>query len=215
MDILDLSYKSLEELTTSMAIMVSVSLCYLLWGLFLYLKLYFGIYNVNKLSFMPFKWAFIDLSSNLLACISVVVAVNQVASGAGKSTVPLYFYYPLVTIQSFSGFAFIITIFYEETVLFNFVLWQGSIDHTQLDQKRTLFNQMERFVDWTWNVSYAVCALVDIVLTVTLIASYNQDELRRYKVEFIGNIGMSVFYCNFLMVSIVTAMSFLISMRTF
>ena len=108
---------------------------------------------MNKLTFKPLKWAFAGLGS--IFVISVVELVTQTLHPTyfcdiiNFYTSEFYklFVLPLYLVESACSYIFLLSIVYEQINSLLFILFQKFVDFTQLDQKRTQYNQIERRLD--------------------------------------------------------------------
>ena len=113
-----------------LAFSITLPAIILLWGMFLACKLYYGKYQVNKLTFMPLKWAAVSLSAQTIYSILTFLMARQ--EWWYIYNCPGTFYnlnsfkwmlFPFILFQYYAFIGFISSIFFEQMVLWTFVVF--------------------------------------------------------------------------------------------
>jgi hypothetical protein len=121
------SIEEIDKQLTIWSILLSLTICYLVWALFLYVKLYFGHEVVNKLTFMPFKWAFGNLCLMTVVWGTVTYGASRYGKAFLRTRVFKYITFPCFAMGQFSQYAFVIGIIYEYSALMRFIIFQRSV----------------------------------------------------------------------------------------
>lgn len=106
-------------------------LCILLWCLFIVLRLHYGKFVINRLSFRPFIWATlycVDMLPYFLvyAAISSSWTPDEFQSfftNPMSSEIFRYFFVPLLLAGNFCSVLFTLNIFYEQYTLLAFIIY--------------------------------------------------------------------------------------------
>lgn len=59
-----------------LSVRIAILVTFMIWGLFLVVKLHYGTDNINKLTFKPLKWAFIFFFAQLIYLIAKYIKIQ-------------------------------------------------------------------------------------------------------------------------------------------
>ena len=109
---------------------ISMLLCLLLWELYIYLRLWYGKYQVNKLTFKPMIWALLAILTMLLYFGSFAIYSRQWTSADFQDykkmmsdPFVIYVLYPLLNLNNYFQMGFLSSIFFEQHVLLIFIVF--------------------------------------------------------------------------------------------
>ena len=166
----------------SLGFLVAIPTLLLLWELFIWLRLYYGDFRVNKLTFHSLKWALALLLSNLINYIVLSLAfiydkdlilANESLEIFYKSWLFRAFILPVTNIFIFTSSCFLASLIKENFVLVAYILFQKIVAFNQIDQQRSQYNRIEGWIDTIFTYYYtAIGASVTIESTFFIILGF-------------------------------------------
>ena len=170
----------------SLGFLVAIPTLLLLWELFIWLRLYYGDFRVNKLTFHSLKWALALLFSALISYIVLSLAIiydkdlildNNQLEDFYNSWFFRAVSLPSMNIFLFTNSCFLASLIKENFVLLTYILFQKIVAFNQLDQKRSLFNRIEGWTDTIFTCYYtAVGASSTIVCMLVILLGFKPSD---------------------------------------